>query len=104
MNSQTKAEKERLRTALRWCTLGYHHQWDTKVYTEDMKHTFPDDLGALSAYIADVLSFGKYSAEAAIVNYYPIGTTLAGHTDHSERDLDAPLFSFRCVSQVFTRL
>lgn len=91
----TKIEKERLRTALRWCTLGYHHQWDTKVYSEDMKHSFPTDLGALSAYISNVLNFGKYSAEAAIVNFYPIGTTLAGHTDHSERNLDAPLFSFR---------
>lgn len=32
--------------------------------------------------------------QAAIVNYYPIGTTLAGHTDHSEINLEAPLFSF----------
>lgn len=91
----TATEKERLRTALRWCTLGYHHQWDTKVYSEAMKHSFPADLAALSAYIADILNFGKYSAEAAIVNYYPIGTTLAGHTDHSEQNLDAPLFSYR---------
>lgn len=94
-SSKTKTEKERLCNSLRWCTLGYHHQWDTKVYSEDMKHTFPDDLGALSTYIASILDFGKYSAEAAIVNYYPIGTTLAGHTDHSERNLDAPLFSYR---------
>lgn len=94
-SSRTETEKERLRTALRWCTLGYHHQWDTKVYSEDMKHNFPVDLATLSSYIANVLGFGKYSAEAAIVNFYPIGTTLAGHTDHSEQDLDAPLFSFR---------
>lgn len=94
-HSETITEKERLRTALRWCTLGYHHQWDTKVYAEDRKHSFPVDLGALSGYIAGILNFGKYSAEAAIVNFYPIGTTLAGHTDHSERNLDAPLFSYR---------
>lgn len=92
---KTPTEKQRLRSALRWCTLGYHHQWDTKVYSEDMKHSFPMDLGSLSAYLAGILDFEKYSAEAAIVNFYPIGTTLAGHTDHSERNLDAPLFSYR---------
>lgn len=95
MNSRTEADKDSLRNALRWCTLGYHHQWDTKVYSEEMKHSFPVDLAALSACIARTLDFGEYSAEAAIVNFYPIGTTLAGHTDHSERNLDAPLFSFR---------
>ncbi|KAG4077245.1 hypothetical protein HA402_009874 [Bradysia odoriphaga] len=94
VSSRTKSDKESLRSALRWCTLGYHHQWDTKVYSEEMKHSFPVDLGTLSAYIARTLNFGEYSAEAAIVNFYPIGTTLAGHTDHSERNLDAPLFSF----------
>lgn len=93
--TSNKSETDRLRTALRWCTLGYHHDWDTKIYSEEMKHLFPTDLGALSAYIAAILDFGKYSAEAAIVNFYPIGTTLAGHTDHSERNLDAPLFSYR---------
>ncbi|KAJ6638920.1 Nucleic acid dioxygenase ALKBH1 [Pseudolycoriella hygida] len=93
-STETKAEKERLRTALRWCTLGYHHQWDTKIYSEDKKHEFPSDLASLSGYIANVLNFGKYSAEAAIINFYPIGSTLSAHTDHSEQNLDAPLFSF----------
>jgi len=32
-------------------------------------------------------------AEAAIVNYYPLGATLAGHTDRSERNMEKPLFS-----------
>lgn len=95
MNSKTEVLKERLKTALRWCTLGYHYDWDAKVYSEDKKHPFPVDLATLSAYIASILDFGKYSAEAAIVNYYPIGTTLGGHTDHSEKNLDAPLFSYR---------
>lgn len=81
---------------MRWATLGYHHDWDTKVYTEEHRHRFPDDLAQLSKYIANALGLtGTYSAEAAIVNFYPLGTTLAGHTDHSEKNLDAPLFSFR---------
>lgn len=94
-STENKVEKQRLKNAMRWSTLGYHHDWDSKIYTEQMKHAFPRDLATLTSYIADVLGFGKYSSEAAIVNFYPIGTTLAGHTDHSEQNLDAPLFSFR---------
>lgn len=88
-------DRVKLKTALRWVTLGYHHDWDTKVYTEKKKNEFPRDLAELSSYVAGVLGFLEYSAEAAIVNYYPLGTTLAGHTDHSEKNLDAPLFSYR---------
>lgn len=80
---------------MRWATLGYHHDWDTKVYAEEKRHRFPDDLARLNEYFAQVLGLGAYSAEAAIVNFYPLGTTLAGHTDHSEKNLDAPLFSIR---------
>lgn len=79
--------------ALRWATLGYHHNWDTKVYTEDNKNKFPNDLGNLLKYIADVLQFDDFIAEAAIVNFYHMNSTLSGHTDHSEENLDAPLFS-----------
>lgn len=93
-------DRQRLLTALRWATLGYHHNWDTKRYSERRRHRFPDDLAQLTGYVASVLGVsgsgsGAYEAQAAIVNFYPQGTTLAGHTDHSERDLMAPLFSFR---------
>lgn len=88
-------ERTRLKSAMRWTTLGYHHDWDSKVYSEEKRHKFPDDLAKLSEYFASVLGFGVYSAEAAIVNFYPLGTTLAGHTDHSEKNLNAPLFSMR---------
>lgn len=54
---------------------------------------FPPDLAKLVRTIAAVLGFERFSPEAAIVNYYPVGTTLAGHTDHSEDDLTAPLLS-----------
>lgn len=93
--SNDEKEQMRLKNGMRWATLGYHHDWDTKVYAEEKKHKFPDDLARLNEYFADVLGLGTYSAEAAIVNFYPLGTTLAGHTDHSEKDLDAPLFSIR---------
>lgn len=93
--SNDAKEQIRVKNGMRWATLGYHHDWDTKVYAEEKRHKFPDDLARLNEYFAHVLGFGKYSAEAAIVNFYPLGTTLAGHTDHSEKNLEAPLFSIR---------
>lgn len=95
-------ERLRIKNGMRWATLGYHHDWDTKVYSESKRHKFPEDLSELSAYFAKVLGYQSYSAEAAIVNFYPLGTTLAGHTDHSEKNLDAPLFSFRYVFSNYT--
>ena len=31
------------------------------------------------------------------MNYYQLGATLSGHTDHSKDDLTTPLISMRCV-------
>uniref|UniRef100_A0A182QTH4 Fe2OG dioxygenase domain-containing protein n=1 Tax=Anopheles farauti TaxID=69004 RepID=A0A182QTH4_9DIPT len=79
---------------LRWATLGYQYDWTNKVYDEAHRQPFPTDLATLVRYVATQLGYARFSPEAAIVNYYPIGTTLAGHTDHSEDDQSAPLFSF----------
>lgn len=100
--------------------MGYHHDWDTKVtknkqiflllvlryentliifffkvYTEAAKTQFPCDLKALCKEMANMLGFTNFNAEAAIVNFYHIDSSLSGHTDHSEANLNAPLFSFR---------
>ncbi|XP_041981522.1 nucleic acid dioxygenase ALKBH1 [Aricia agestis] len=89
-----KDENNKFYKKLRWTTLGYHHNWDTKVYSEDNKNEFPHDLAELCKVIAKALGFDDFRAEAAIVNYYHIGSTLSAHTDHSEVNLDAPLLSF----------
>ena len=61
-----------------------------------MKDPFPPDLAALSRYVSRVAGLQKdFNAEAAIVNFYHFDSTLSGHTDHSEMDMSAPLFSFR---------
>ncbi|KAI5646379.1 2OG-Fe(II) oxygenase superfamily domain-containing protein [Phthorimaea operculella] len=82
-----------LQKKLRWTTLGYHHNWDTKVYTEDNKSQFPEDLAELSDILAQYLGYEGFEAQAAIVNYYHMDSTLSAHTDHSEVNLEAPLFS-----------
>jgi len=78
---------------LRWVTFGYHHCWDTKVYSYDNKCDFPRDLKELTQYMAKVLGFIHFEPEAAIVNYYHLDSTLSGHQDRSEETTDAPLFS-----------
>lgn len=90
---ESQANNKLLLNKLRWVTLGYHHNWDTKVYSETNKTKFPDDLKDMTAFLARLLGYGSFDAQAAIVNYYHMDSTLSGHTDHSERNLTAPLFS-----------
>lgn len=53
----------------------------------------PSELCSLTSVLAKALGFPDFKAEAAIVNYYRMNSTLAGHTDHSEVNAMAPLFS-----------
>ncbi|XP_051153400.1 nucleic acid dioxygenase ALKBH1 isoform X2 [Leptopilina boulardi] len=86
-------KKNDLLTKLRWATQGYHHNWDTKNYSEDSKTEMSKELCNLTEFLATVLHFVEFQAEAAIINYYRMNSTLAGHTDHSEINIEAPLFS-----------
>uniref|UniRef100_A0A0K8SQD1 Fe2OG dioxygenase domain-containing protein n=1 Tax=Lygus hesperus TaxID=30085 RepID=A0A0K8SQD1_LYGHE len=88
------ARKSAIFRKLRWVTLGYHHNWDTKVYSDDRRSPFPQDLARLCEIVARVVTGCGFSAEAAIVNYYYHSSTISGHTDHSEPNVDAPLLSF----------
>lgn len=78
---------------LRWSTLGFHHDWDTKVYSEQGE--FPPDLAEFSQSIIGQIPdlCENYQSEAAIINYYPMDSTLSGHVDHSEPNKTAPLVS-----------
>ncbi|XP_041467855.1 nucleic acid dioxygenase ALKBH1-like [Lytechinus variegatus] len=93
----SQSQKTRDKTVmdqLRWVTLGYHYDWDNKVYNEDQYSPFPEDLGLMTALIAEVLGYPRFQAQAGIVNFYHMDSTLGGHTDHSEFDLTAPLISY----------
>ncbi|KAE8744004.1 hypothetical protein FOCC_FOCC009370 [Frankliniella occidentalis] len=94
-NISQREDQESLRKKLRWATLGYHHNWDTKAYSENAKDPFPSELAVLAKYVGRIVGcHNNFSAEAAIVNFYHFDSTLSGHTDHSEEDMSAPLFSF----------
>lgn len=85
-------QKRLIKKSMRWTTLGYHYDWTNKVYNEQNKDEFPEELSKLISIFAHVLNFNDFISEAAIINFYHIGTTLSAHTDHSEI-CDAPLFS-----------
>ncbi|KAL4238865.1 Nucleic acid dioxygenase alkbh1 [Mactra antiquata] len=86
--------KDSLLMKLRWATLGFQYEWNTKEYFADRIQAFPDDLKHICSYIASTLGYSSYSSEAGIVNYYRMESTLMGHTDVSELDKAAPLISF----------
>ncbi|ELR47118.1 PREDICTED: alkylated DNA repair protein alkB homolog 1 [Bison bison bison] len=79
---------------LRWVTLGYHYNWDNKRYSADHYTPFPSDLAFLSEQVAAACGFQGFRAEAGILNYYRLDSTLGIHVDRSELDHSRPLLSF----------
>ncbi|CDW56670.1 Alkylated DNA repair protein alkB-like protein 1 [Trichuris trichiura] len=77
---------------LRWATFGYHHDWDTKVYSDSWS-PMPSEMIELGLAIGSTLGYPAYRPEASIVNYYMLNSTFCPHVDNSERNLDHPLIS-----------
>ena len=78
---------------LRWTHLGYQFDYNVVNYKPNEYSGFPKDLAALMQHIAYAIGYPGYIPEAGIVNYYPLGTSMGGHTDHYELDLSWPLVS-----------
>nr|XP_040577195.1 nucleic acid dioxygenase ALKBH1-like [Lepeophtheirus salmonis] len=80
---------------LRWSTLGFHHNWDTKEYNlSQCEGEMPSQLSKISSYLVKtILKVNHFTPQAAIVNFYPLNATLSPHTDHSEPNTEAPLLS-----------
>ncbi|KAI3368081.1 hypothetical protein L3Q82_026897, partial [Scortum barcoo] len=87
--SKPKTQLERLR----WVTLGYHYNWDTKTYSANHYTPFPADLHLLSFQITTACGFPGFNAEAGILNYYRSDSSLGIHVDESELDHSQPLLS-----------
>ncbi|XP_033180916.1 nucleic acid dioxygenase ALKBH1 isoform X1 [Mastacembelus armatus] len=88
-----KREPKTLLERLRWVTLGYHYNWDTKTYSADHYTHFPADLHLLSFQIAAACGFPGFNAQAGILNYYRSDSSLGIHVDESELDHSQPLLS-----------
>ena len=64
-----------------------------KVYNENDFTQIPKDVENLMLCLAEMVGFKEFKPEAGIINYYHLNSTLSGHQDHSEENLNAPLFS-----------
>ena len=64
-----------------------------KVYNENDFTQIPKDVENLMLCLAEMVGFKGFKPEAGIINYYHLNSTLSGHQDHSEENLNAPLFS-----------
>lgn len=80
-------------TRLRWVHLGYQFDYNVVDYKPEHYFGFPKDLSGLMNHVAGAIGYSGYTPEAGIVNYYPLGTSMGGHTDHYELDLSWPLIS-----------
>jgi len=70
--------------------------WTQRVYHESSVSTFPPDLAQLSTQLATASGYTRsFEAQAAIVNFYTLNSTLGGHLDDSEFDVGAPIISIR---------
>ncbi|XP_002120909.2 nucleic acid dioxygenase ALKBH1 [Ciona intestinalis] len=78
---------------LRWATLGFHHNWNSKQYSEQPCSELPSELRKTSKLFASMIGTDDFKAEASIVNYYHVGNALSPHDDTSELYLEAPLVS-----------
>ncbi|XP_064600818.1 nucleic acid dioxygenase ALKBH1-like [Liolophura sinensis] len=94
LESSNPFPKGSLLSHLRWATLGYHYEWNNRVYFEDKVSEFPSDLSHLTRYVAAALGYPCFCPQSGIVNFYNMESTLCGHTDHSEYDKRAPLISY----------
>ncbi|XP_053330550.1 nucleic acid dioxygenase ALKBH1 [Spea bombifrons] len=79
---------------LRWVTLGYHYNWDTKKYSGEHQSAFPGDLAELSRCVSRACGFPAFTPQAGILNYYHMDSSLGIHVDESEPDRRSPLLSF----------
>lgn len=93
----------------RWVTLGYQYHWGTKKYDLEQPIPIPAAISDLMKAVAvatdDVgCSTGPhpwknqyhgadFKPEAGIINFYQLQSTLMGHVDQSEINMDAPLIS-----------
>lgn len=64
-----------------------------KIYDKQDYTKIPDEVAKLCEFIAKLIGYNDYRAEAGIINYYHLNSTLSAHQDRSEYNMKAPLIS-----------
>ncbi len=99
---------------LRWSCLGYHYgitqfpcisqffifylflyqiDWTERKYQKNLKSLIPNNFSTLCSYVAESVGL-SLKPEAMIVNYYPLLSSMGGHLDDAEQNLEKPIVSF----------
>lgn len=78
---------------LRWASVGYHFQWTQRIYTDEHRGPFPEDLEEYVTDMAHQLGY-RMKPEASIINFYPNNKCcMGGHLDDAEDDMTKPIIS-----------
>ena len=59
----------------------YHYDWTQKVYDLEYFNEIPIDVKNMCELISKLTNFDKFVAQAGIVNYYHLNSTLSAHQD-----------------------
>jgi len=78
---------------LRWVSLGYHYNWTSRKYEENLNSDLPPNFSSFCKQLANCIPGLDVTPEAAIINYYPCGTSMSGHIDDAEHNMDEPIVS-----------
>ena len=62
-------------------------------YQKNLKSFIPDDFASLCRSVANKVG-SDLIPEAAIINFYPLNSTMGGHLDDAEHNLQRPIVSF----------
>jgi len=71
---------------LRWVTLGYQYDWTNRTYAAADHVRVPSELRRYAREAGIAAAGQPVAAEAVIVNYYSLSSTLGGHLDDVEPD------------------
>ena len=77
---------------LRWASLGFHYDWTVRSYTASRYSPFPPALADLSSSIAAALHLPLHPS-AALVNFYPLSSSMLAHVDDAELTHTPPIVS-----------
>uniref|UniRef100_M4BZP2 Fe2OG dioxygenase domain-containing protein n=1 Tax=Hyaloperonospora arabidopsidis (strain Emoy2) TaxID=559515 RepID=M4BZP2_HYAAE len=87
-----------LLSKLCWAALGYHYDWTARKYDKNSFSLVPEVLQELGRKCAAVCDM-TLTAEAVIVNFYKMKSSMGGHLDDVEYTMDHPVVSVSLGSQ-----
>lgn len=86
-------EKYYFNKKIRWANLGYHYDWNERMYPKG-KTNIPEDMSHMPLRVIKLMKYSDYFPESVIINYYDKKNYMGGHLDDGELDQVSPIISF----------